>query len=211
MAMHRPGHRVLLAGLALLVTGGAIAVVLATTGSDGDVGAAPQRSQSARLKHFIHARQQHPKRPPGEKACQKDDPEGHTNPAKILGENAAGTTTSILLPVNVWTAGDCHQVTEVEAGAAGWHASAGIFVIGRTQGSHSSGGPLYIVVPGSGATRITHAPIGSKVVSWAQRRGELDFTSKRGFTGTVHLSDDTVTLSTGAVIQATDRPFSGAG
>jgi hypothetical protein len=35
----------------------------------------------------------------------------------------------------------------------------------------------------------------------AQRRGELEFTSERGVTGTFHMSDYTVTLSTGQVIE----------
>ena len=202
--MHRPAHRAVIAGLALFMTS-AIVVGLAACGSS-DEGTTSQREAGT----TVPAGQQHPKWPPGQKACHEGDPEGHTLPAKILGENAAGTTSLILLPVNVWSAGDCHQVTEVEAGAAGWHASAGIFVINRYRGS-SGERPRYIVLPNSGAVRITDAPLGPKVVSWAQQRGELAFKSKRGFAGTVSLSGDTVILSTGTVIQATDRPFSGAG
>jgi hypothetical protein len=202
--MGQPGHRGLLAGLALLVTAAAIAVGLVAAKSDPHIErVAAHRDTGRQVSH-------HPLRAPGQKRCRKEDPEGHTNPARISGENAAFTTSSILLPVNVWTAGDCHRVTQIEAGAAGWHASAGIFVITRIRGS-SSARPRYIVVPDSGAVRITDAPVGPEVITSAQERGELAFESKRGITGSVNVGDNTVTLSDGTVIQATDKPFSGAG
>ncbi len=185
-----------------LVTALAIGVALGAVGCGGDA-----NGDSATAG--ADTGQQHSNRPPGQKPCQKGDPEGHTLPAKILGNNAAGTTTEILLPVNVWSVGDCQQVTEVEVGAAGWHASSGVVVINRIRGSHALDG-LYIVIPDSGAVKITDAPLGPKVVTSAQQ-GELQFKSKRGLTGTVNLSDDTATLSTGAVIQPTKRPLSGAG
>jgi hypothetical protein len=56
-------------------------------------------------------------------------------------------------------------------------------------------------VPDSGTLRITDAPLGPDVVSSAQREGELAFTSKRGVTGTLDLSTDTVFLATGQVIK----------
>ena len=98
-----------------------VAGVLAGCGSGSDSASPETVAQGTQAQDS----QQHPKWPPGQKACKESDPEGHTNPAKILGNNAAGTTSEILLPVNVWSAGDCQRVTEVEAGAAGWHASAG--------------------------------------------------------------------------------------
>jgi hypothetical protein len=129
----------------------------------------------------------------------------------MLGENATMTPTQILIPVNAWSVADCHTATWVNAGRAGWQAGAGIFVIARSRGETGGGYLRYIVIPGSGATRITHAPLGPTVVTSAQRHGELKFTSQRGVTGTVSLEDDTATLSTGEVIQATDRPYSSSG
>jgi hypothetical protein len=52
----------------------------------------------------------------------------------------------------------------------------------------------------SGPLKIISAPPGPDVVTSAQR-GQLPFTSKRGITGTLDLSADTVTLSTGEVIE----------
>jgi hypothetical protein len=51
-----------------------------------------------------------------------------------------------------------------------------------------------INVPGAGALRITRAPLGRSVQTWAQKRGKLRFTSEHGITGTLHLEDDTVTV-----------------
>lgn len=138
-------------------------------------------------------------------------PRVHTLPAQLLGKHASSIPTQILVPVNAWSAADCRTETWVYAGAAGWLNGAGVFVISRSRGD--SGRPQYsfIVLPDSGATRITHAPLGPKVVIGAQRQGELEFTSKRGVTGTVSLKDDDAILSTGEVIQGTDRPYSPSG
>lgn len=204
MSVDLPVRRAVLARLVVLAAACALVVGLSACGSSDNGSTAQREAANSALVR------QHPKWPPGQKPCHKGDPEGHTNPAKILGSNSETTQTAILLPWgNVWTTGDCRQVTDVEAGAAGWHASAGIFVISRIRGSSARG--RYIVVPNSGAVTITRAPLGPKVVTWAQKRGELQFKSKRGLTGTLNLSDDTATLSTGAVIQPTNRPFSGAG
>ena len=121
------------------------------------------------------------------------------------------TPTQILIPVNAWSVADCRNHTWVDAGRAGWQPGSGIFVINRSRGETGGGYIRYIVIPDSGATRITHAPLGPTVVTSAQRHGELKFTSQRGVTGTVSLEDDTATLSTGEVIQATDRPYSSSG
>jgi hypothetical protein len=66
----------------------------------------------------------------------------------------------------------------------------------------------YIVVPRSGAVKITDAPLGCEVITWAQRRGELEFKGRRGVTGTLNLRGETVTLSTGEVIESTASPTS---
>lgn len=149
-------------------------------------------------------------RAPGVKLCDSG-PRVSTLPASLLGKHASMVPTQVLVPVNAWSAGDCRTETWVYAGAAGWLKGAGVFVISRSRGD--SGRPQYrfIAVQDSGPLRITHAPLGPKVVTTAQRSGEFAFTSKRGTTGTLSLKDDTATLSTGEVIQATDRPYSPAG
>jgi hypothetical protein len=79
-------------------------------------------------------------------------------------------------------------------------------VITRSRGSHYIG-TSYIVIPHSGTVRITHAPLGPKVITSAQRHGELEFTGRRGMTGTLNLGDYTATLATGQVIHARAHPF----
>jgi hypothetical protein len=49
-------------------------------------------------------------------------------------------------------------------------------------------------VSGAGALKITRAPLGTEVIGWAQRRGDLQFTSVSGIGGTLHLRDDSVDL-----------------
>ena len=63
-------------------------------------------------------------------------------------------------------------------------------------------GHLYVVlaeesdanVPGAGTLRIVRAPEGAAVATSAQRNGELEFIGSRGVRGTLHLSDDSVTI-----------------
>jgi hypothetical protein len=135
----------------------------------------------------------------------------HTVPAALLGKHATMVPTQVLVPVNAWSVADCRTETWVDAGAAGSLKGAGVFVIARSRGDSGGGQHRFIVVPNSGPLRITHAPLGPDVVTSAQRDGKLKFTSKRGLTGTVALEDDTATLSTGEVIQATNRPYSQSG
>jgi len=52
-------------------------------------------------------------------------------------------------------------------------------------------------VKDSGRLRITKAPIGAGVEESAQRDGEIEFVGARGVRGTLHLSDDTVSLKEG--------------
>jgi hypothetical protein len=78
------------------------------------------------------------------------------------------------------------------------HRGTGRFVIERYPGP---GRDVWVDVPDSGALRITRGPLGPKVITWAQRRGELEFTSERGITGPIHLTEYTVTVSTGQVIE----------
>jgi hypothetical protein len=52
-------------------------------------------------------------------------------------------------------------------------------------------------VHGSGPVTITAAPTGRSVESSAQQNGVLRFRGAKGVTGTLHLSNDTVTLGSG--------------
>jgi hypothetical protein len=189
--------RLLILALAVLGLGAAIAVGVVVSDGTG---------LDDELAHSKPAHER-PQLAPGVKRCPRGS-EHHTLPAHLLGGNASPISVSseILIPVNSWSVGDCHGITSVYAGAAGWRNATGIFVIERRRGQHLRN--RYIVVPDSGATKITHAPTGPKVITSAQHRGELKFTSRRGATGTVNLADDTATLSTGEVIHARDRPFS---
>jgi hypothetical protein len=165
-------------------------------GCGGGHGAETATSGQAQQAH------RHPQRPPGVKACHKGS-QGHTFPARIEGHELRGDITGAVIFIrNGWIAGDCRGRTIVYAGLSGWKGSLGLAVITRFgHGSKQLGGGL-IAVPNSGALRITRAPSGPEVVTLAQRRGDIQFTSDRGVTGTIHLQDDTATLSTGAVIRA---------
>jgi hypothetical protein len=149
--------------------------------------------------------QHHPRRPTGVKACPKGS-QGHTIPAQIEGHQKAGDiTTAVIYTVNGWVAGDCHGRTFVYAGLAGWKKSTGLAYIARFGHDSKQLGGGIIAVPGSGALKITQAPAGPKAVTSAQRRGDIRFTSDQGVTGTIHLRDNTATLSTGEVIPAVSK------
>jgi hypothetical protein len=144
----------------------------------------------------------HPQRPPGVKVCDAGG-QAHTIPAQIEGRrDASDITTAVIFTVNGWIAGDCRGRTIVYAGSAGWKGSMGLAIISRFgHGSKQLGGG-FIPVSDSGPLKITRAPEGPGVVTSAQRSGDIQFTSDRGITGTIHLGDDTATLSTGEVIRA---------
>jgi hypothetical protein len=144
----------------------------------------------------------HPSHPPGVKVCPKGSPESRTIPAHIDGHRDAGDiTTAVIFTANGWVARDCHGTTFVYAGSAGWEDSMGLAYIFRLGRSKQFGGG-FIALPGSGALRITRAPLGPAVITSAQRRGDIQFTSEGGISGTIHLQDNSATLSTGEVIPA---------
>jgi hypothetical protein len=189
-------RRSLILVLAALCLGGAIVIAVLVS---RDTTPTPTDLASSKTHH-------HPQRAAGVKVC-KTGSRVHTVPAALLGRHASNIPTQALIPVNAWSAADCHRSTWVYAGGAGWRDGTGIFVITRTQGEQHELPTSYIVLPGSGTTRITHAPLGPRVVTGAQRHGEFKFKSRRGIKGTISLSDDTATLSTGEVIQARNRPY----
>ena len=118
-------------------------------------------------------------------------------PARLLSNPQGFFSTSLLYPlVNEWMVADHRRFTAVDAGADPVDRSKGVFGIFRQNYVQVSQKPEVLRVAGAGALKITKAPLGPKVVTWAQKRGNLEFTSRNGVTGTLHLKDDTVTLDT---------------
>jgi hypothetical protein len=184
-----------------MVAVGVIAVGVAINKSDtsSDETLASRKPRGS-YEHGDH----HPRRPPGEKPCPAGSVENRTRPAQMLGPGSATTVTSgELYPVrNGWAAGACFGVTWVWAGASGEHPSSGRLVIARSGRWPHPRIHVDIDVPDSGPLKITGAPLGPDVATSAQR-GQLEFTSKRGITGTLDLSTDAVTLATGQLFRQT--------
>lgn len=104
-------------------------------------------------------------------------------------------STNVLSPVrNGWEVSDHRRFTAVYAGAAGNDRSKGAFAIFRQNFVQVTQKLDVVNVAGAGALKITGAPLGRRVETRAQRRGNLQFTSKSGIKGTLHLKDDTVSL-----------------
>lgn len=95
---------------------------------------------------------------------------------------------------NSWGTGDGRHSVIVDAGASTADPSDGIFIILRQHGGRQSLDT--ITVPGTGAVWISSAPLGVSVETSAQT-GDLSFDSDNGITGTLHLSDETVTENSG--------------
>jgi hypothetical protein len=126
--------------------------------------------------------------PPG-----KPHKSGH--PAKIVQHPQGFFSTSLIWPlVNEWTVASRRTYTAVDAGADPTDRSNGVFGIFRQDFVHVRQDQDLVKVPGTGALEIIKAPLGPKVEIWAQRRGNIHFTSKNGISGTLHLKDDSVTL-----------------
>jgi hypothetical protein len=96
---------------------------------------------------------------------------------------------------NGWTVEDHHQTTSVIAGAGNPPETTGLFAVYRLRVKPFKDGTDLVEVPGAGPLTITKAPLGGKVAHSAQQHGDIEFTSKNGVTGVLHLSDDTVTRS----------------
>jgi len=103
-----------------------------------------------------------------------------------------------LWPVtNSWRVSDHHTFTAVYAGANPQHRSTGRLVIFRQDFVHVKQTADDVDVHGSGPVEITSAPTGANVGTSAQRDGEIQFRGANGATGTLHLSNDTVSLGSG--------------
>ena len=126
-------------------------------------------------------------------------------PGEIVKDPEPIVSDDVMSPlVNAWRAGTHTEYTWVYAGGGG---------IDPETGEPSADGSLIITrerywrhrpmvtsteqvqVVGSGALRISDAPLGKGAARTALRAGELDFTSESGIAGTLDLSTATVNLS----------------
>jgi phage portal protein BeeE len=123
----------------------------------------------------------------------------HTYAARIVGHGKSQggpIQPAELWPVtNSWRVSDHKTFTAVYAGANPQHRDNGRLVVFRQDFIHVKQTSHDVNVPGSGPVTITSAPTGKKVGTSAQRNGEIQFRGANGVTGTLHLSNDTVTVS----------------
>ena len=98
-----------------------------------------------------------------------------------------------LWPVtNSWRVSDHRTFTAVYAGANPQHHDTGRLVVFRQDFVHVKQTAHDVDVQGSGPVTITGAPTGHDVSTSAQKTGEIQFRGANGVTGTLHLSNDTV-------------------
>ena len=127
-----------------------------------------------------------------------------TRPAAIVpGGPGPFFSSDTIWPIrNGWEASDHRTYTGVDAGVNPADHSVGELGIFRQDFVKVTQSQRVVDVPGAGALKIIHAPLGAAASTWAQRRGNLRFVGTRGVRGTLHLSDDRVTIerrgSTGA-------------
>jgi hypothetical protein len=95
----------------------------------------------------------------------------------------------------MWLMHDCHHFTAVGAGADPTHRADGRFTIYHSDQRGGRGSVRSVDVPNAGALTITKASVGVKVETPAQEPNDIEFKSKSGITGTLHLNNDTVTLN----------------
>jgi hypothetical protein len=119
-----------------------------------------------------------------------------TRPAAIVPDGPGPFFSSdTIWPIsNGWEASDHRTYTGVDAGVNPADRSVGELGIFRQDFVKVTQSQKVVDVPGAGTLRITHAPLGPSASTWAQKRGELRFVGTRGIRGTLHLSDDKVTI-----------------
>jgi len=159
------------------------------TGSGNPGGGGPGAPPKARTKH-PGPRHRH-QGPPGTKMQ-------HTYTARIVGHGASvggPIQPAELWPVtNGWRVSDHKTFTAVYAGANPDHHDTGRLVVFRQDFVHVKQTAQDVDVHGSGPVTITSAPTGPDVGTSAQQNGEIRFRGANGVTGTLHLSDDTVSV-----------------
>ena len=67
----------------------------------------------------------------------------------------------------------------------------------RTASARSEGRSISSLGTGTQSLIGVSTYAGRSVVTWAQRRGNLDFVGERGVSGTLHLRNDTVSINHG--------------
>jgi hypothetical protein len=119
-----------------------------------------------------------------------------TRPAAIVPDGPGPFFSSdTIWPIrNGWEASDHRTYTGVDAGVNPADHSVGELGIFRQDFVKVTQSQKVVDVPGAGALKITHAPLGPAASTWAQERGDLRFVGTRGVRGTLHLSDDNVTI-----------------
>ena len=125
----------------------------------------------------------------------------HTYAARIVGHGASEggpIQPAELWPVtNSWRVSDHKTFTAVYAGANPDHHGTGRLVVFRQDFVHVKQTARDVDVKGSGPVTITSAPTGHNVGTSAQKTGEIQFRGANGVTGTLHLSNDTVSVGSG--------------
>ena len=154
----------------------------------GGPGAPPKPRSSHPLPRHRH------QGPPGQEMHR-------TYAARIVGHGQSQggpIQPSELWPVtNSWRVSDHKTFTAVYAGADPRRRDTGRLVVFRQDFIHVRQTAHDVDVHGSGPLTITGAPTGRKAGTSAQKEGELQFRGANGVTGTLHLSDDSVTLGSG--------------
>jgi hypothetical protein len=157
---------------------------------------APPKSRPA------HPRDRHFDRPPGSRLRS-------TYPARIIGHGLASSgpiQPEELWPVrNGWRVSDHKTFTAVYAGANPRRRSTGRLVIFRQNYVRVRQTSRDVDVRGTGPLTIVDAPSGKGIGRSAQRHGEIEFRGANGATGTLHLENDTVTVTSSASGEASPQ------
>src|SRR3954471_4155952 len=177
-------RRIAIGTVACVLVAGAVVVPLGGFGSGAD-----SRARSSSIPADRGAGGKHWDNPAA-------GPVPAIEPAKMIGGQSGPVPGSVLWPdTGSWRAGSHTHATVVTAGGDPRHQSDGLFSILRENSLKASQTGKLVRVPGTGPVTITKAPLGRKVVVSAQKHGNIEFTSKSGIRGTLHLKDDTVTLN----------------
>ena len=119
-----------------------------------------------------------------------------TLPAQMLGaEPQTPFSPELLQVLNGWATASHRRLTSVYAGAYLRDPARGAFFIFRQNYVWVTQKLDVVHVPGAGAVEITRAPLGPRLVAWAQLHGNLWFKGTKGIHGFLHLWDDSVTIT----------------
>jgi hypothetical protein len=197
--------------LSYLAAAAAISVGSWTAGCGGDDGGSPEpvhraqrasnsagisvaekRAASRRLASELGVSAARVKRLQGGQGFAASD----VRPGEIVpGGPGPFFSSDVIWPIrNGWQASDRRSYTGVDAGVNPADHSVGELGILRQDFVKGTQTQHVVDVPGAGALRITDAPLGTGVATWAQKSGNLRFVGTRGVRGTLHLGDDTVSI-----------------